>query len=94
MNTGWLIVFVLLNAADIYTTHTVLKQGGRELNPILAKLFEKADFTVVYGWLYAVPEGAAARLPVQLPGPEGWIAPGDHYSYSTGRKRVYMAGCW
>ena len=47
MNTGWLIVFVLLNAADIYTTHRVLKQGGRELNPILAKLFEKADPIVV-----------------------------------------------
>ncbi len=47
MNTGWLIVFVLLNAADIYTTHTVLKQGGRELNPILAKLFEKFDPIVV-----------------------------------------------
>ena len=47
MNTGWLIVFVLLNAADIYTTHRVLKQGGRELNPVLAKLFEKADPIVV-----------------------------------------------
>jgi hypothetical protein len=47
VNTGWLIVFVLLNAADIYTTHTVLKQGGRELNPVLAKLFEKADPIVV-----------------------------------------------
>ena len=47
MNTGWLIVFVLLNAADIYTTHTVLKQGGRELNPVLAKLFEKFDPIVV-----------------------------------------------
>jgi hypothetical protein len=47
VNTGWLIVFVLLNAADIYTTHTVLKQGGRELNPVLAKLFEKFDPIVV-----------------------------------------------
>jgi len=47
VNTGWLIAFVLLNAADIYTTHTVLKQGGRELNPVLAKLFEKADPIVV-----------------------------------------------
>ena len=47
MNTGWLIVFVLLNAADIYTTHTVLKQGGRELNPLLAKLFEQFDPIVV-----------------------------------------------
>jgi hypothetical protein len=47
VNTGWMIAFVLLNAADIYTTHTVLKQGGRELNPVLAKLFEKADPIVV-----------------------------------------------
>ena len=47
MNTGWLIVFVLLNAADIYTTHAVLKQGGRELNPVLAKLFEQFDPIVV-----------------------------------------------
>ena len=47
MNTGWLIVFVLLNAADIYTTHTVLKQGGRELNPVLAKLFKQFDPIVV-----------------------------------------------
>jgi hypothetical protein len=47
VNTGWLIVFVLLNAADIYTTHSVLKQGGRELNPILAKLFEQFDPIVV-----------------------------------------------
>jgi hypothetical protein len=47
VNTGWLIVFVLLNAADIYTTHTVLKQGGRELNPVLAKLFEQFDPIVV-----------------------------------------------
>jgi len=47
VNTGWLIVFVLLNAADIYTTHTVLKQGGRELNPVLAKLFEQFNPIVV-----------------------------------------------
>jgi len=43
MNTGLLILYVLLQAADVYTTLTVLKQGGRELNPLLAKLFEKAD---------------------------------------------------
>ena len=47
MNTGLLILFCLLQAADVYTTLTVLKQGGRELNPILAKLFEKADPIVV-----------------------------------------------
>ncbi len=43
MNTGLLILFCVLQAADVYTTLTVLKQGGRELNPLLAKLFEKAD---------------------------------------------------
>ena len=43
MNTGLLALFCLLQAADVYTTLTVLKQGGRELNPVLAKLFEKAD---------------------------------------------------
>jgi len=43
MNTALLILFCLLQAADVYTTLTVLKQGGRELNPLLAKLFAKAD---------------------------------------------------
>jgi hypothetical protein len=43
MNTGLLILFCLLQAADVYTTLTVLKQGGRELNPVLAKLFVKFD---------------------------------------------------
>ncbi len=43
MNTGLLVLFCLLQAADVYTTLTVLKQGGRELNPVLAMLFEKAD---------------------------------------------------
>ena len=43
MNTSLLILFALLQAADVYTTLTVLKQGGRELNPVLAKLFAKFD---------------------------------------------------
>ena len=43
MNTSLLIIFCLLQAADVYTTLTVLKQGGRELNPILAKLFTRFD---------------------------------------------------
>jgi len=43
MNTGLLILFCVLQAADVYTTLTVLKQGGRELNPVLAKLFVKFD---------------------------------------------------
>ena len=43
MNTGLLILYVLLQAADAYTTLTVLKQGGRELNPVLAKLVTRFD---------------------------------------------------
>lgn len=43
MNTSLLILFALLQAADVYTTLTVLKQGGRELNPVLSKLFAKFD---------------------------------------------------
>ena len=43
MNTALLVFFILLQIGDIYTTHTVLKQGGRELNPVLAKLFAKFD---------------------------------------------------
>lgn len=50
MNTALLILFCLLQAADIWTTLTVLKQGGRELNPLLAKLFAKFDpLTVMVG---------------------------------------------
>jgi len=50
MNTALLILYVLLQSADVYTTLTVLKQGGRELNPVLAKLFAKADpLTVMVG---------------------------------------------
>ena len=43
MNTGLLALFCLLQAANVYTTLTVLKQGGRELNPVLSKLFAKFD---------------------------------------------------
>ena len=50
MNTALLILFCLLQAADVYTTLTVLKQGARELNPVLAKLFAKFDpLTVMVG---------------------------------------------
>ena len=35
------IAFVILQLADIYTTKTILDDGGREVNPVMAKLFEK-----------------------------------------------------
>ena len=38
-----LIIFIGLQAADIWTTQKALKMGKREMNPLLAKLFEYAD---------------------------------------------------
>jgi hypothetical protein len=43
MNTAFLFIFIGLQAADIWSTLTALKLGGREVNPILAKLFERFD---------------------------------------------------
>jgi hypothetical protein len=43
MNTAFLFIFIALQAADIWSTLTALKLGGREVNPILAKLFERFD---------------------------------------------------
>ena len=40
MNTAFLIVFILLQIADIWTTDKALKLGKREANPFLARLFE------------------------------------------------------
>ena len=38
--TFFLIVFTLLQIADIWTTHKALAMGKREANPLLARLFE------------------------------------------------------
>lgn len=35
-----LIFFIVLQGLDMYTTIIALKQGGRELNPLLAWLFK------------------------------------------------------
>jgi hypothetical protein len=43
MNTAFLFIFIGLQAADIWSTLTALKLGGREVNPVLAKLFERFD---------------------------------------------------
>ena len=37
------IALIILQGLDIYTTTSVLKAGGRELNPILNYLFKKFD---------------------------------------------------
>ena len=38
-----LIFFALLQLGDIYTTYRILKNGGRELNPVMAELFKLFD---------------------------------------------------
>lgn len=40
MNTVLIILYVILQAADIHTTSVGLSAGKREANPLLAKLFE------------------------------------------------------
>jgi hypothetical protein len=44
-------VFILLQIADIWTAHTVLKQGGREMNPLLARLFVRFGHLPVL-WMF------------------------------------------
>ncbi len=38
-----LIPFILLQIADVYMTMRILDKGGKELNPVLAKLFAKYE---------------------------------------------------
>lgn len=39
----FLLIFIVLQVLDIWTTLTALKQGHREMNPVLAKAFTYAD---------------------------------------------------
>jgi len=39
----FLLIFIVLQGLDIWTTLTALKQGHREMNPVLAKAFTYAD---------------------------------------------------
>jgi hypothetical protein len=41
--TLFLLIFAVLQVLDIWTTLKALKMGKWEMNPILAKLFEKYD---------------------------------------------------
>jgi hypothetical protein len=43
----FLLIFVVLQILDIWTTVTALKMGHREMNPVLAKAFEYAEPLVV-----------------------------------------------
>lgn len=39
--TGLLIIFAILNAFDAWTSWQVARFGGRELNPVLARVINK-----------------------------------------------------
>ena len=41
MQEGFLLLYIALQAADMWSTVTALKQGHREGNPFLAKLFSR-----------------------------------------------------
>ena len=43
MNTAFLILFIALQIADIWTTDRALKLGKREANPLLNWLFQRFD---------------------------------------------------
>ena len=43
MNTAFLILFMLLQIADIWTTDRALALGKREANPLLNWLFQRFD---------------------------------------------------
>jgi hypothetical protein len=43
LNVAFLLIFIALQALDIWTTLKALKLGGREVNPVLAKAFNYAD---------------------------------------------------
>ena len=43
MNTAFVILFLLLQIADIWTTDKALKMGKREANPLLNWLFQRLD---------------------------------------------------
>lgn len=38
---GFLLIYIALQVADMWSTVTALKQGHREANPLLAKLFPR-----------------------------------------------------
>ena len=68
------ILLVVLNLLDVYLTKYVLSHGGRELNPILNRLFSKVDpvavmlgiktvyLSLVFLYLEMIPQGLMILL--------------------------------
>lgn len=60
MESIFLALFIVLQSLDIYTTITVLNQGGRELNPLLAWLFKR--FPPIWTMVVVKSFGVAALV--------------------------------
>ena len=43
MNTAFVLIFIALQIADIWTTHKALGMGKREANPLINYLFQHLD---------------------------------------------------
>lgn len=43
MNTAFLVIFILLQIADVWTTLRALELGAREMNPLLNWMFKHVD---------------------------------------------------
>ena len=58
------LVLVILNLSDGWLTHRILKNGGREVNPIMRMLMEEFGVIPALFWTKAVLVGVV--LAVQL----------------------------
>lgn len=57
-----LVIFILLQYADGYTTHRILARGGRELNPFLSGLFARFGYLAPLAIVKSLFVGAGAWL--------------------------------
>jgi hypothetical protein len=76
MNTVFVLIFVVLQIADIWTTDKALKMGKREINPLLAKLFASYP---------PVPTMVVAKLPAVV-----LLYVADLYPVTVGACALYV----
>jgi hypothetical protein len=72
----YLYALIALQVADLLTTYYIIKNGGREVNPLLVKLAEltKTFTNARWAWLViAKVFGAAGSIYVALTWPDGAI---------------------
>ena len=79
MTNHLLATFVLLQLADIYTTHRILKGGGVERNPLLCKLFDRFGVLPVLLVTKAVAVAAVIAALTDYP----WVVGGLDVFYAV-----------